>query len=84
MKIYKYIIAGCGMPNEDFTVEGKLRSAQSFGWPLTPPPNAPVTCMVVIKARKDRVTKQVSFPALWLDEPLSPWCTKKVNLYRNM
>ena len=70
------------MPIEDFTVEKELRSAQSFSWPLTPPPNSPVSCMIVLRAKKDRGTKQIAFPTVWLDEVLDPWCAKKIGFYR--
>ena len=70
------------MPIEDFTLMNQVRSAQSFSWPLTPPPNAPFTCMVVLRAKKDRETKKIAFPAIWFDEVPDAWCSKKLEFYR--
>jgi hypothetical protein len=74
--------SGCAMPIEDFSNAGEVRSAQSFSWPLTAPIDAPVTCIVVIRAKKNRQTKQLASPGLWFEDAVDPFCARKMTFYR--
>lgn len=71
------------MPVEDFSLGGQLRSVQSFSWPLTPPRNSPVTCIVMLRAKKDRVTKTLFAPGLFFEDKVDPFCQRKMAFYRN-
>lgn len=70
------------MPVEDFSNAGEVRSVQSFSWPLTPPQDAPITCVVVLRAKKNRQTKQLASPGLWFEEEVDPFCARKMTFYR--
>ena len=71
------------MPIEDFALNGQIRSVQSFSWPLTPPRDSPVTCVVVLRAKKDRATKTLAVPGLFFEDRVDPFCARKMTFYRN-
>ena len=71
------------MPIEDFAQAGEVRSVQSFSWPLTPPRDSPVTCVVLIRSKKSRATKQLAVPGLFFEDDVDPFCARKMAFYRN-
>ena len=71
------------MPVEDFANLGEVRSVQSFSWPLTPPRNSPTTCIVVIRSKKNRQTKQLAVPGLFFEDDIDPFCARKMTFFRN-
>ena len=71
------------MPIEDFALAGQIRSVQSFSWPLTPPRDSPVTCVVVLRAKKDRATKTLAVPGLFFEDRVDPVCARKMTFFRN-